>query len=121
MPKPDIRKINAKRFQNEPTNRGLEARLNLAVIFPYEDWFIAELHRGTEVQKIIGIVIQQFGELLGVTALNAMQGQDASAVIMATTRLTSEVQIKALETVIFKTGVKKRSTEQANDNQDTKE
>lgn len=108
---PDPRKIEANAFKTEQTDRGLGARLNLACIFPFEDFFITEIQRGTMPDKIIGAMIVHFGALIGISAMNVTQGAKPSDTMLAIASISNEIQMKALNTALKQIGVKPRSVE----------
>ncbi len=124
MPKinePDSRKVLAERFKHENTDRGITARMNLGVTYPYEDFFIKELQRGTDPSKIVAVMFSHFGDMVGVTAINVTQGQKSQVTLLSALRMCNEISIQAATTVMKQTGVKKKSIILAdNQNKDQK-
>ncbi len=105
---PDPRKVQANRFKDEPTSRGLVARMNLQVTFPFEDFFIAELQRGTDPGEIVGVMIVQFGELIGISCMNLTQSMPPPETLLMSMRAIHEINIKSAEMIMLQRGVKKR-------------
>lgn len=119
---PDSRKVLSARFKNENSDRGIHARLNINVTFPFEDFFIGELQRGTDPGKIVGAVIHHFGDMIGVTSINVTQGQKTQVTLLSAMRMCNEISIKAATTVMQQSGVKKKSILLAsNENKDQKQ